>query len=131
MEKLQGTHLILGYQDEEGEFHAFAYARSCEIKQKSDTVEVASPSSGRWKEFIFGRCEWTATCECLLSDDESETERRFREGLPVTVCLRTRGKSGDMYKGEAIITSLSLSGRLHEMAGYTIGLKGTGELEYV
>lgn len=131
MSKIQGTNLILGHHDGNDAFKAFAYARGCEIDLQADMIEIASPSSDMWKEFIAGRCEWSMTCECLLAKDESEIEGIFRAREPIKVSCRLRDGSGYRHTGNAIINSLKLSGRLHEMASYTIGLKGTGPLDYV
>lgn len=128
--KIQGTNLLMG-RETSGSFAAFGYSRSCEISEQRDTIETASPTSAQWKDYKSARCSWTMTCECLLSDNETVLETAFRQGIPILVTCRPRGESGYRYRGYAIITSLRASGRIHEMATYSIGLQGTGELEYM
>lgn len=127
--KILGSNLILGTETG-GTFSPVAYSRSCEINEDRDTIETASPHSGQWREHRAGRCGWTMTCECLLSDNESALETAFRIGAPIPVTCRARDGSF-RYSGNAIITSLRISGRLHEMATYSISLQGTGELTYI
>lgn len=130
MNKIQGTNLLLGRQTESG-FSSFAFAKGCEISQKSDTIEVCSPDSPRAKEYIPGRTSWTATCECLYSSDESVIESLYASGEIFSVVCRQRDNQGYRYEGKAFISSLRLNGRLHEMATYTIMLQGTGDLRYI
>ena len=122
--------MLLGKESEEGGLELFSYARSCEIDEKSDVVEVASPTSARAREYIAGRTSWTMRCECLLAKDESVVEGLFRSGEAFWVQCRHRDNTGCRYRGKAFITSLRTTGRLHDMATYSIGLQGTGELEY-
>lgn len=128
--KIQGTNLLMGTESY-GTFSAFAYARSCEVDEQRDTIEIASPTSAQWKEYLAARCSWKMACECLLSDNEAVLEAAFRNGTPVLVTCRHRNNIGYRYRGYAIITSLRVSGRLHEMATFSIGLQGTGALEYI
>ena len=129
MSKIQGTNLIMGHITESG-MQAFAYARSCDINQTADKIETCSPTSARAKEYLPGRTSWIMSCECLLAKDESVIEEMFRTGETFPVRCRNRDNSGYEYRGMAFISSLRASGRLHEMATYSITLQGTGELEY-
>lgn len=142
--KIQGSRLLLGWIDypwnEENEdydevFRVFGFAKSCELSQSRETKEIANPTDGQWKKYIAGRCDWSCSCECLLSSDSSAVEEIFRSGQPVEILLRGRYIADwrfiGSYRGEAIITSLKITGRIHEMATYSISLKGTGELIYL
>lgn len=129
--KIQGTNLLLSWEDAYGNTDVFSYGRSCEVSQKSDSIEVASPASARAKTFLPGRTSWNITCECLLSSDESRIEAIYRSGEEISVrCWQKGAIGGYYYKGRAFISTLRTTGRLHDMAAYTIGLQGTGELEY-
>lgn len=120
---------MLGRMTEEG-FRAFAFARSCEIQQQRETIETSSPTSGTWKSYLAGRCDRTITCECLLSSDEEEIEGIFRRGETITLSCRQRDNSGYEHRGDAIITELQISGRIHEMASFSVTMRGTGVWEY-
>ena len=118
--------MILGHFSD-GVFTAFAFSKQCDVDQKTDVIEVSSPTSGRAKEYITGRREWSMSCQCLLSNDVSTTEALYREGRPIEVSCRA---SGNEYRGTAIITALKTTGVIHSMATYAITLQGTGELAY-
>lgn len=129
MSKIHGSNLILGGV-KDGTFAALAYAKSCEIEQQRETREVSSPTSGKWREYLAGRCDRSIRCECLLSDSAEELEQAFRSGEPMMLSCRQRDNSGYEYRGEAIITSLKIIGRIHEMASFSVTMRGTGEWEY-
>ena len=127
MGKILGSDLLLGWKPAEGEYRVFGCSKSCEVSEERDTVEVSSPASGIWRGYVAGRCGWSCSCECLMSDDSDGLEEAFRLGKPVEVSMKRR--NGQVrYSGHAIITSLKSTGRLHEMATYSVRLKGTGEL---
>lgn len=130
MNKKHGTNLLMGRIHEDGTFHSFAFSKSCDISENADTIETSSPTSGRWKTYLKGRCSWGMNCECLLAEDENEMETLFRQNTPIEVSCRNRDNTGYEYRGLAIITSLKQTGRLHELVTYSITLKGTGELAY-
>lgn len=125
---IKGSHLIIGII-QSGKLQPFAYSRGCEISESRDTIEYSSPTSGIWREHLPGRCSWSATVDCLLSDDARLTEQAFRDGTMLDVVCKG-GEAGYAYKGKAIITQLRASGRIREMASYSISLKGCGELRY-
>ena len=45
---------------------AIAGAKSCELNVQCDTIEKASQTSGRWREFLPGRLEWSLTTGHLV-----------------------------------------------------------------
>ena len=120
--------MLLGWKPAEGEYRVFGCSKSCEVNEERETMEVSSPTSGIWREYHAGRCGWSCSCECLMSDETDELEEAFRLGKPVAVSLKKRDGQ-TRYSGKAIITSLKSTGRLREMATYSVRLKGTGELE--
>jgi TP901-1 family phage major tail protein len=129
MSKILGTNLLLGHLID-GAFSAFAYSKACTIDEQADTIEISSPTSGKWQEFLTSRFSWSMSCECLLSSDNSTIEDAFRKGEPIEVSCRNRDTAGKEYRGRAIITNLRATGRIHEMSTYSITLKGTGKLDY-
>ena len=50
---------------------AVALSKSCEIEVSCDTEEVASPTSGNWREFLAGRKDWNINVSVLLSNVSS------------------------------------------------------------
>lgn len=112
-----------------GEFRTVACSRDCTLNCRMETVEVASRESAVLAEYIAGRGQWSLTCECLLTDDESEMERLHDEGEAVDVTFRVGRRR--CYTGKAVVTSLRATGRLREAATYTIEMLGVSELTHV
>lgn len=42
-------------------------AKSCNINVQAETIEVSSPSSGSWRQFIVGRKEWSVDISHLVT----------------------------------------------------------------
>lgn len=127
-EMIKGKNLILGRVLEEDKRKAFAYSVACSLEMGRDVLEVAGSTAAN-KEYVPGRLGWSVSCDCLLGTDVSAVEEAFREGLPISVYCRARRNKYE-YRGEAIITSLRTTGRQHEVATYSIGMRGTGPLDY-
>lgn len=45
---------------------AIAAAKSCELQVSCDDIEISSPTSGQWREFIADRKEWAVTTNHLV-----------------------------------------------------------------
>lgn len=45
---------------------AIAAAKSCELQVSCDDIEISSPNSGQWREFIADRKEWSVTTNHLV-----------------------------------------------------------------
>lgn len=45
---------------------AIAAAKSCELQVSCDDIEISSPTSGQWREFISDRKEWAVTTNHLV-----------------------------------------------------------------
>lgn len=45
---------------------AIAAAKSCELQVNCDDIEISSPTSGQWREFIADRKEWAVTTNHLV-----------------------------------------------------------------
>lgn len=45
---------------------AIAGTKSNEIQVGCETIEISSPSSGQWREYIVGRKEWSVSVDFLL-----------------------------------------------------------------
>ena len=58
---LHGSNLIISVGGK-----VLAGSKSCEVNVECDDIEVSSPVSGSWKEFIAGRKEWSLSTSQLL-----------------------------------------------------------------
>ena len=89
--------------------------RSCEIQSKADTIEVASSSSGAWKEHIASRKEWSLSVSWLIIDTIVVTDPRslhdlLSVGTTYTLLVKKRGTSDTTgVSGDAILTTCQIT----------------------
>lgn len=50
---------------------AIAAAKSCELQVSCDDIEISSPTSGQWREFIADRKEWAVTTNHLVVNNHA------------------------------------------------------------
>ena len=50
---------------------AIAAAKSCELQVSCDDIEISSPNSGQWREFIADRKEWSVTTNHLVVNNHA------------------------------------------------------------
>ena len=50
---------------------AIAAAKSCELQVSCDDIEISSPTSGQWREFIANRKEWSVTTNHLVVNNHA------------------------------------------------------------
>lgn len=63
MEIIHGRNLII-----KADGTAIAAARSCEVTITSESIEISTPLSGKYKEYIAGRLGWNVTTNQLVTD---------------------------------------------------------------
>ena len=108
---------------------AIAGAKSCELSIKGDQIEVASPTTGTWRDFIAGRKEWSVTCGHLIP--ASGTPLKSNAAMVNTVVTLTieTDMTGDTLTGQAIVETWKASGTVGNLATGTFQFKGKGALE--
>ena len=131
MNKVIGTNIKCLTTDPNGTFKQIAFARSAIISMSRDMKEIASSTSGIYKEYRPLRIQWSASIEGLLSDEQAELYSVFEAGKALDISWNG-GISYAYYKfafeGKAYIKSLVLTGNIHEMATFNAELQGTGTL---
>ena len=129
MNKVIGTNITCLTKDPNGTFKQIAFARSAIIAMKREMKEVASPTSGIYKESRALRIEWTVSIAGLLSDQQAKLYSLFETGKTLDISwYNSTGTSRFRFTGKAYITSLVLTGNLHEMATFDAKFQGTGSL---
>lgn len=108
-----------------------ACAKSCKLNVTCDLTEIASPTSGTWKQWLAGRKEW----DMDLTKFVSVIRYGYNlVGQTVTVEIgqvlssdRTELTS-DKLTGTAIVTAYALSGEVKGLSTAQFQLKGSGSL---
>ena len=123
-----GNNIIVQIQSGQN-WVAVGAARTGEIQVDGEQIEIASKTSGKWREFLAGRNTWSVQTSYLVTAASD-----IRELLKVntTVRLRIGGSTmatGDYLTGYAIIKTQKLTAPIEGLANGTIVFLGNGALE--
>jgi predicted secreted protein len=123
-----GNNIIVQIQSGQN-WVAVGAARTDEIQVDGEQIEIASKTSGKWREFLTGRNTWSVQTSYLVTAASD-----IRELLKVntTVRLRIGGSTmatGDYLTGYAIIKTQKLTAPIGGLANGTIVFLGNGALE--
>lgn len=131
MKKVIGTNIKCLTTDPNGTFKQIAFARSAIISMSRDMKEIASSTSGIYKEYRPLRIQWSTSIDGLLSDKQAELYSVFEAGKAIDISWQDGNQNTPInfvYRGKAYIKSLVLTGNIHEMATFSVELQGTGTL---
>ena len=123
-----GNNIIVQIQSGQN-WVAVGASRTDEIQVDGEQIEIASKTSGKWREFLTGRNTWSVQTSYLVTAASD-----IRELLKVntTVRLRIGGSTmgtGDYLTGYAIIKTQKLTAPIGGLANGTIVFLGNGALE--
>ena len=105
---------------------AVAGTKSNEVQSNRELIEIASPTSGEWREFITGRKDWGFTISWLVSSHSDIQQLLLSAGV-VTVRIVGRGQSLGLT-GRAIVQSCKMTFTRGNLAQGSLQLKGSGPL---
>ena len=105
---------------------AVAGTKSNEVQSNRELIEIASPTSGEWREFITGRKDWGFTVSWLVSSHQ-DIEQLLLDAEVVTVRILGRGQSLGLT-GRAIVQSCKMTFTRGNLAQGSLQLKGSGPL---
>lgn len=86
---------------------AIAAAKSCELQVSCDDIEISSPTSGQWREFIADRKEWAVTTNHLVVNNHAYDCKvtAFAMAHPGLSSLYSYKKSGGTVNGRELTTT--------------------------
>lgn len=137
-----GDELFM-FVDEGGTNTPIAFGTSCAVDLSADTIDASSKMSGPWKESLVGQLGYTVSCDFLtslktghMSFKTLKAKMAAREPIPFVIAKHTKDAltgeytaSGEVVKGKAIITALSLKADNGALCTSSISLQGSGPLE--
>ena len=103
-----------------------AGTKSNEVQTNRELFEIASPTSGEWREFISGRKDWGFTVSWLVSSHADIQQLLLNAGV-VTVRIVGRGQETGLT-GQAIVTACRMTFTRGNLAQGSLQLKGNGPL---
>lgn len=105
---------------------------TCEVDMQTDTIEVASPTSGVFRDYIPSLCDWSIITSGLIKSTQQQYD--LFELWRNRAKLRVNYYDTEMRmvrSGYAIITNLRESAPNRSIPTYSISLQGCGELENI
>ena len=105
---------------------AVAGTKSNEVQSNRELIEIASPTSGEWREFIAGRKDWGFSISWLVSSHQNIEQLLLSAGV-VTVRIVGRGQSLGLT-GSAIVQTCKMTFTRGNLAQGSLQLKGSGPL---
>ena len=105
---------------------------TCEVDMQTDTIEVASPTSGVFRDYIASLCGWSISTSGLIKSTQQQYD--LFELWRNRAKLRVNYYDTEMRmvrSGYAIITNLRESAPNRSIPTYSISLQGCGELKNV
>ena len=102
---------------------------TCEVDMQTDTIEVASPTSGVFRDYIPSLCGWSISTSGLIKSASQQYD--LFELWRNRAKLRVNYYDTEMRmvrSGYAIITNLRESAPNRSIPTYSISLQGCGEL---
>ena len=105
---------------------------TCEVDMQTDTIEVASPTSGVFRDYIASLCGWSISTSGLIKSTQQQYD--LFELWRNRTKLRVNYYDTEMRMvraGYAIITNLRESAPNRSIPTYSISLQGCGELKTV
>ena len=105
---------------------------TCEVDMQTDTIEVASPTSGVFRDYIASLCGWSISTSGLIKTTQQQYD--MFELWRNRAKLRVNYYDTEMRmvrSGYAIITNLRESAPNRSIPTYSISLQGCGELKNV
>ena len=105
---------------------------TCEVDMQTDTIEVASPNSGVFRDYIASLCDWSISTSGLIKSASQQYD--LFELWRNRAKLRVNYYDTEMRmvrSGYAIITNLRESAPNRSIPTYSISLQGCGELTNV
>jgi predicted secreted protein len=126
-----------------GAAQAIAFSTSCSISISQDTRNTTTQATGLWNTRTIGNKDWEVSCEGLVAFDQGGSGKMLIHDLfeiyldedyvnydPVfELHFMGATTTGDKYfKGNAIVSSLSIDASNEESATYSVSFVAAGPL---
>ena len=107
-----------------------AGVRADRLRVNGETIEIASATNSRWKEFLAGRREWSIETDYLITDDSNITDYPLMVGQTYNIQIQDSPQhdSDDYCRGTVICTEAVQDYQVGTIVKGSFTFKGTGPL---
>lgn len=102
-----------------------AALKSCKLSNGCETIEIASPTTGGWRDFIAGRKEWSMSCSWLVLSTSAMKTDALKVGTTYTIAF-TDGTTS--ISGSAICVKADVEANMGALAKGSFQFQGKGAL---
>lgn len=106
-----------------------AGTRSDEIQVECETVEISSPTTGTWKQYMAGRKSWSINTNWLIGAT-ADVAKLLNAGTTYTINIYGRGVSSDTkhLTGSAILRTCKITATKGTLCQGSFSFIGVSEL---
>ena len=108
---------------------AIAGTVSNEIQSGAEVIEISSPTSGQWKEFIAGRKSWSVNVNFLVLT-VSDPTYLLLVGESYTLTFRSRATSTGGVTGTAILKTCKITATKGNLVQGSFQFVGSSQLSF-
>lgn len=108
---------------------AIAGTISNEIQSGAEIIEISSPTSGQWKEFIAGRKSWSVNVNFLVLST-GEITQTLLVGESYTLIFRSRVTSTGGVTGTAILKTCKITATKGNLVQGSFQFVGSSQLSF-
>ena len=128
---VQGNNIIIGCETSPGVFTPFYASKSSTIQVGSETIEISSPTTGLWRDYIAGRKNWSITTSFLLLALWHATDTLTAVGQTFHIRIYDRTDSSRYMDGRAILKTAKVTATRGNLVQGSWEFVGCGELSEV
>lgn len=112
------------------EYVAVGAQRGASLGMSAETLDKTSKDSDGWQESLAGLKSWTLSTDGLLIlNDEGYMALEDAYMMSENVLVQFSTKTGAIYEGDAIITTIDLDAPYDDLSSYSAEFQGSGELK--
>lgn len=126
---VNGKNIFILAGEDENSATIIAGTRSNEVRVTCDNIEVSSPTSGQWREYLAGRSGWTVSTGFLVGEASRIKDLlKVRKHYLLIFSSRIGGTTSAHLKGWAILTECQTTATIGNLVQGSFRFVGTGPL---
>lgn len=126
---INGKNIFILAGEDESSATIIAGTRSNEVRVTCDNIEVSSPTSGQWREYLAGRSGWTVSTGFLVGDASRIKDLlKVRKHFLLAFASKVDGNTTVELKGWAILTECQITSTIGNLVQGSFRFVGTGPL---
>lgn len=128
---IQGNNIIISFESFPGVFTPIYATKSSTIQVGSDVIEIASPTTGVWRDYIAGRKSWSISASFLLLNEWHVGFVITEVGKRYKLRILHRTDSSRYMEGFAILKAAKVTATRGNLVQGSWEFVGCGELSEV